>query len=222
MEKIVEELCTLHGTLIEVKKNTTLLDKEIDGQQSYVYYLLDGICALTGYSVKGQEVVLLYQTAGNMIGINPYVSGTNSGFYSYHGPKVMARTHCRLYQIPSSVFQHYLETSLEFNHYIVHLLSHNYHRTLAHFKQIQEEESVTVVCRFLLSMCIQTADGLVLPRFFTHDELSKYLGVHLVTVSRILSQLLKNGYVQRISDGLLLTDVSALQHIVDHCETFQY
>lgn len=222
MEKIVEELCARHGMLIEVKKNTTLVSTETRKQDSCVYYLLEGICSLTGYAVNGQEKVLLYHTAGTMIGFNPYVAGTNSGYFSYSGPVLLTRTRCRLYRIPATAFRHYLDTSLDFNQYMVHLLSRNYHRTLAHFKQLQEESSVTVICRFLLSMCSDTPDGMVLPRFFTHEEISKYLGVHLVTVSRIMSRMQKSGYIKRIPAGLLIKDINALQGIVENGETFKY
>lgn len=222
MEKIIQELCARHGTLIEVKKNTTLVSTNTRKQDPCVYYLLEGICSLTGYSVNGQEKVLLYHTAESLIGFNPYVAGTDSGYFSYSGPVLLTRTKCRLYRIPVAVFRQYLDTSLEFNQYMVHLLSKTYHRTLAHFKQLQEEASVTVVCRFLLSLCTETPDGLILPRFFTHDEISKYLGVHLVTVSRIMSRLQKSGYITRIPTGLLIQDVAALQGIVEKGETFKY
>lgn len=222
MEKIVEELCTRHGSLIEVKKNTLLLSADTISQTPYVYYLLEGICSLTGYSFNGQEKVLLYHRADSLIGFNPYLSGISSNDFSYSGPSLLTRTRCRLYRIPAADFRHYLDTSLEFNQYMVHLLSESYHRTLAHFKQLQEESSVTVICRFLLSMMTATDAGPVLPRFFTHDEISKYLGVHLVTVSRILSRMQKSGYVERIPSGLLIKDPAALMEFVENGNTFKY
>lgn len=222
MEKIVEELCSRHGSLIEVKKNTVLLSAYTIDQAPYVYYLLEGICSLTGYSLNGQEKVLLYHSADSLIGFNPYLSGISPSDFSYNGPVVLTRTRCRLYRIPAADFHHYLDTSLEFNQYMVHLLSKSYHRTLAHFKQLQEESSVTVVCRFLLSMMTVTDDGPVLPRFFTHDEISKYLGVHLVTVSRILSQMQKSGYVERIPAGLLIKNAEILREFVENGNTFKY
>lgn len=222
MEKIVEELCTRHGTLIEVKKNTLLVSTETRKLDPCVYYLVEGICSLTGYALNGQEKVLLYHTAGTMIGFNPYVAGVDPEDFSYSGPVLLTRTRCLLYRIPVAAFREYLDSSLEFNQYMVHLLSKSYHRTLAHFKQLQEESSVTVVCRFLLSMRVETGDGPVLPRFFTHDEISKYLGVHLVTVSRIISRMQKSGYVARIPAGLLIRDVAALQEFVQNGNTFKY
>lgn len=222
MEKIVEELCLRHGTLIEVKKNTVLVSADTLKREPYVYYLLEGICSLTGYSLNGQEKVLLYHSAGTLVGFNPYISGADTDAATYNGPILLTRTPCRLYRIPAEDFRRYLGASLEFSQYMVHLLSRTFHRTLAHFKQIQEETSVTVICRFLLSMGTDTENGQVLSRFFTHDEISKYLGVHLVTVSRILSCLQKSGYVARIPEGLLIKDAAALQGIVQNGETFKY
>ena len=222
MEKIVEELCQKHGTLTHVKKNITLFDAFRDKDGPYVYYLVEGICALCGNSYQGQEHVFLYHMAGQMMGINPFIAGFGSGVFSYIGPTLMTKTNCTLYRIPVPVFQEYLRTNLEFSNYVVRLLSKYYHLALAHLKQIQEDSSVTVICRFLLSMCSPQAEGLVVPRFFTNEEISQYSGVHTVTVGRIIAHLLQSGYVKRIPAGLLIQDQDALRRLVENCETFKY
>ncbi len=222
MEKVVQELCEKHGSLIEVKKNTILFDADLAWDGPCVYYLLEGICALTGTSYQGQDHVLLYHTAGQMVGINPYIAGYGSGFFSYNGPVVKTKTKCTLYRIPTSAFLEYLHTNLEFSNYIVRVLSRFYHLSLAHLKQIQEDSSVTVVCRFLLSNTTDEPEGQVVPRFFTNEELSRYSGIHSVTVGRIIARLQQLGYIKRIPAGLLLSNKKALQELVYNCETFKY
>lgn len=222
MEKIVEELCDNHGILIHIKKNTILFDASRNTDGGYVYYLVDGICALSSNSYQGREHVFLYHMTGQMMGLNPYIAGFGSGVFSYMGPTLIAKTNCTVYKIPVSVFQEYLSTNLEFSNYVVRLLSRYYHLALAHLKQIQEDSSVTVVCRFLLSMCSSQTEGLVVPRFFTNEEISQYSGVHTVTVGRIIAHLLQSGCVKRIPAGLLIQDQDALRRLVENCETFKY
>ena len=222
MEKIVEELCQKHGTLVHAKKNTTLFDAFRDTDGPYVYYLVDGICALSGNSYHGQEHVFLYHMAGQMMGMNPFIAGFGSGVYSYIGPTLITKTNCTLYRIPVSVFQEYLQNNLEFSNYIVRLLSRYYHLALAHLKQVQEDSSVTVVCRFLLSICTQQAEGFVVPRFFTREEISQYSGVNVVTVGRIIARLQQLRYIKRIPAGLLILDQKSLQGLVENCESFKY
>ena len=127
-----------------------------------------------------------------------------------------------MYRIPVSVFQEYLQNNLEFSNYIVRLLSRYYHLALAHLKQVQEDSSVTVVCRFLLSICSQQAEGFVVPRFFTNEEISQYSGVHVVTVGRIIARLQQLRYIKRIPAGLLILDQKSLQGLVENCESFKY
>ncbi len=222
MEKIIKELCEEHGVLMRVKKNTTLYNALLDTEEACVYYLVDGICAVVGNSYQGQEHVFLYHMAGQMVGINPYINGFGSGIYSYNGPVVMTKTNCILYRIPVPAFLEYLHTNLEFSNYIVQVLSRYYHLALAHLKQIQEDSSVTIICRFLLSMCVKQEEGYVIPRFFTYDEISKYSGVHMVTVGRIIVQLHQSGYIKRIPAGLLIQDKKGLQDLVNNYETFKY
>ena len=203
MEEIIEKLCKEHGTLIQVKKNTVLFRADFKMETPYVYYVVEGICALSGNSYHGKEQVLLY-------------------FYAYNKPIGITKTECTLYRIPISVVLELLETNLEFNKYIINTLSRHYHLTLAHLKQVQEDSSITVVCRFLLSMSEDKDEGFVLPRFFTYEEIARYLGVHSVTVGKIIAKLQRLGYIKRISSGILIENEEALKELVVNCEAFKY
>lgn len=222
MEKVMKELCAASGIYMEARKNTILNSDYQDDRNACVYYLLDGICALTGYSKSGAEHVFLYLLPERLVGFNPYVSGGSSKYYAYSGPFIQTKTDCRMYKIPKNAFLNYLNTNLEFNQYMVRLLSENYHHTLAHFKQVQEESSVTVICRFLMSMYTETSDGPVLPRFFTHDEISKYLGLHIVTVSKIMLKLKSMGYIEKLPCGVLLKNLDGIKEMIQDCRSFKY
>lgn len=223
MERAVEELCQKHGTLIRLEKNVEIPHGKEQGEASCVYYLVEGVCALCGNSYHGQERVILYHTAGQMLGINPYISGRVADEILYSGSVSRTRTRCTLYRIPASEFSAYRKQNLEFSNYVSDLLSRYLHLTLSHLKQIQENSTVTNVCHFMLTMCEEYEDGQwILPRFYTYDEISKYLGVHMVTVSRIAAQLLRMGYVRRVSGGLLLCKKEKLEEIVVGSERFKY
>ena len=222
MESIIETLCREHGTLIHMKKNTLLFQSVYRMETPYIYYLVDGVCALGGSSYKGQEQVLLYFMPGSLIGINQFLDGFGSNLYSYSTPAGMTKTACTLYRIPVSVVLEWLDTNLEFNQYIIKTLSKYYHLTIAHLKQVQEDNSITVICRFLLSMSERKEEGYVLPKFFTYEEISKYLGIHMVTAGKIIVKLQKLGYIKRISQGILIQDEDALKELIVNCDTFKY
>ena len=222
MEKIMEELCHEHGTLIKVKKNTVSFRADYKTETPYVYYLVDGICALPGNSYHGQEQVLLYFYKGSLMGFNQFLSGFGSNFFSYSTPTGVAKTNCTMYKIPVPVFREMLDTNFEFNKYMINVLSKHYHLTLAHLKQVQEDSSITVICRFLLSMSEEKGEGQVVPKFFTYEEISRYLGIHMVTAGKIIAKLQKLGYIKRISSGLLIQNEEALKELIINCETFKY
>lgn len=222
MEAIIEKICKEQGILVHLKKNTVIFRADFKMETPYVYYLVDGICALVGTSYHGQEQVLLYFKKGSLMGFNQFLDGFGSNFFSYSTPTGVTKTECTLYKIPVSYFKELIDTDLEFNKYMIYVLSKNYHLTLAHLKQIQEDCTITVICRFLLSMSERKEEGLVVPKFFTYDEISRFLGVHMVTAGKIIAKLLKLGYIERISKGILIREEEALKELIINCETFKY
>ena len=223
-DESVAHLCQTHGTLINVKKNPVFFDEDTLSKKGFVYYLVDGICSICGQSVEGQEQTLLYQMPGDIIGHIPYLmpNGAYSILYSYRRPTVEAKTNCTVYKIPVSEFLKLSETNIQFANYLLKRLAFNYDMVISHLKQIQEESSAVVLCRFLLRMAMDTPEGLVVPKLFTHKEISGYFGIHDITVSRMMGSLKKLGYIERVASGLLIVDKEALQNIVLNQDSFKY
>lgn len=223
-DESVAQLCFTHGILQNVKKNTVFFDDDTLESKPYVYYLVEGTCSICGQSLEGQEQTLLYQMPGDIIGHIPYLMphGAFSVLYSYQRPRVIAKTNCTVYKIPVPAFLKQCETDVVFSNYLLKRLAFNYDMVISHLKQIQEEPSAVVLCRFLLRMASETPQGLVVPKLFTHKEISGYFGIHDITVSRMMSSLKKRGYIDRIPEGLLIVDKEALQNIVLNQDTFKY
>jgi len=220
----VKNLCLTHGTLLNVKKNTVFLDDDTLSGKPYVYYIVDGICSICGQSVEGQDQTFLYQMPGDIIGHVPYLMphGAYSVLYSYQRPRVIAKTNCTVYKIPVPEFLKQCGTDVTFSNYLLKRLAFNYDMVISHLKQIQEESSAVVLCRFLLRMAVEKPEGPVVPKLFTHKEISGYFGIHDITVSRMIGSLKKLGYIDRVPDGLLILNKQALQDIVLNQDTFKY
>lgn len=212
----IKELCINHGKLVSVKKNTILFDEDTFTEQPYVYYLVEGICSISGVSIEGQEQTFLYLMPGEIIGHVPYIisKGAHSVLYSYRRPTVMTKTNCTLYKIYANKFIDHMKQSIAFSNYLNVSLAQNYSMVIAHLKQVQEDSSTILVCRFLLQMALKTPDGPVVPKFFTYNEISQYFGIHEVTVSRIIGRLKQNGILVRTSNGLLIAKPDELQRII--------
>lgn len=220
----VEHLCIEYGTRLHVKKNTVFVNEDTLSNKPYVYYLEEGICSICGHSSEGQAQTFLYQMPGDIIGHIPYLMshGAFSVLYSYQRPTVMAKTACTVYKIPASDFSRLCETDISFSNYLLKQLAFNYDMVISHLKQIQEEPAAVVLCRFLLRMAVETPAGLIVPKLFTHKEISGYFGIHDITVSRMIGSLKKLGYIDRVPEGLLILDKVALQDIVLNQVSIKY
>lgn len=220
----VKQLCLSHGKLLHVKKNTVFFDETIYKSSPYAYYLVEGVCSISGISLEGQEQTFLYQMPGEMIGHIPYIlsKDAHAPLYSYRRPSVISKTDCTVYKISAARFVEYMEADLQFSNYLNRLLAHNYSMALAHLKQVQEDPSTVIICRFLLQMGLKTPEGPVVPRLFTYHEISTYFGIHEVTVSRIIGRLKQEGHIKRIPAGLLILNKEKLQEIILNEESFKY
>ena len=207
-----EKLCLTHGKLIKLKKGAILFDEHSTNKTHYIYYLAEGICSVSGISYQGREQIFLYQKAGDMLGHVPYLmsSETQPHPYAYRRPTILAKTHCVLYEIPQKFFVVHLRKNLEFSIYLNEILARNYSMALAHLKQMQEDSVVSSVCRFLLQVASPSDKGLIIPKLFTYGEIARFLGVHEVTVSKIIGRLKQEALVTRISSGLLISNTKEL------------
>lgn len=220
----VGRLCSEHGIRMNVKKNTVFLNDDTLKNAPYVYYIESGVCSICGHSMEGQEQTLVYQMPGDIIGHIPYLmpNGAYSILYSYQRPTVVAKTSCIVYKIPVSAFLKRCETDVAFTNYLLKRLAFQYDMVISHLKQIQEEPSAVMLCRFLLRMAADTPNGPIVPKLFTHKEISGYFGIHDITVSRMIGSLKKLGYIDRVPDGILIVNKEALQDIVMNQATFKY
>lgn len=220
----IEQLCLNHGKMIKLKKGSILFDETCSDKTLYVYYLAEGVCSISGISSNGREQIFLYQKAGDMIGHVPYLMSAEaqSHPYAYRRPTILAKTNCVLFEIPQESFVQHLHENLEFSIYLNQLLAHNYSIALAHLKQMQEDSVVSSVCRFLLQVASPSEEGLIISKLFTYGEISRFLGVHEVTVSKIIGRLKQEALVTRVPSGLLIADNIRLENIIRHPETFNY
>lgn len=221
---MVEQLCLHHGTLIQFKKNTILFDENNTAKPQFVYYLAEGICSVSGISRNGREQIFLYQKSGEMIGHVPFLMSAEdqSHLYAYRRPTIITKTSCIFYEIPGESFIEYLNQHLEFSIYLNHLLAHNYSVALAHLKQMQEDSVASSICRFLLQVSIPYENGMLVSKMFTYNEISKFLGIHEVTVSKVIGRLKQESFVTKIPSGILISDAVSLENIIRHPETFKY
>ena len=187
------------GTVRTVPKGTLLSGKE-------AYWLLGGICALTGVNESGSQYSFLYFHRNMLFGFVPVLgryyrmnrlvdvraSRSFSGF--------MAKTDCSVIELPANAF-------------------------LSEITRDREVLSVVLracrVCYMLLEACPEE-EPYLLPAYLNYDEIAAHLGVHVITVTKIFGALYDNGILSREGRRRAVLDKERLLRIVQREEELPY
>ena len=71
------------------------------------------------------------------------------------------------------------------------------------------------LCYLLLEQSCPSNDKLVLPSYFTYEELSKFLCVHSVTISRIMSRLKQHGNIEKLHHHIIVKQPDQLIWLIE-------
>lgn len=222
MENRFWEYMAAKGKKLQVQKGTCIYPFFENYSEKYVYLLDDGICALTSLTNDGEETVHLYFYSHRIISFNHHIAEARPDLVNEVRFSIYTKSCCILYQIPLATFWEMLRTDQDFNFYVMRTLADNYQEVLMHLHWRVEKSAIARLCYLLLEISRSTHGDGTIPRLFTHAELAKYLGVHQVTVSRIMSKFKKQGYIRKCPEGLSITDEKAFRALIKDDSQFKY
>lgn len=211
LHKTVGDYCDLlnQGKRMCMGKGIRIVDA--DTKLDYIYYLESGIVALVDTMEDGDERIYRYHKQGEMLGIfklyNQVPCLKNSSQHTINNiynsvcktetvvyrlePEVVLRF---LYENPESLIEQIRMTGkVNINH------SFRYSRML-------KNRTPNILCEVLLELS-GAADGcLQLDRYFTNAEIARYLGIHVVTVGRIMKQMNEEHLIERRNGRIVILD----------------
>lgn len=175
----------------------------------YYYYLEDGICARVSPTVEGEDVVLLYYQAGEMIGLHLEEFGKEAI------SEFVARKSCVCYEIPWQDVENHIKTHPELCYRLMKALVHECDFWATSYIAHSLGGGISELCLVLSTQARQQENGqwLVDP-MFTNMELSHYCGIHTVSISRLMTRLHKEGVLTRCKDGIVIEDMARLKNYV--------
>lgn len=222
MDKELWNLLKENGTFLQVPKGTELTGSTSAYSADTIFFLSDGIVALSGITKSGEEKVYLYFHAPRIIGFNRHFNDPCGRVIS--GPEFsnITKTECCLYQIPIATFLQLLENNAALNQVFIKTIATNCSEALAHFHFMQEESVIVRLCHLLLEISQPLKGKMVVPKFYSHAELARYLGCHPVTVSRIMPRLKAAGYIRKEPKGVVIENPEGLIHIIETESKFKY
>lgn len=120
-------------------------------------------------------------------------------------------TDCEGYLIPKEAFYEYASDNAELLNHLLDAMLDEYVRLLHNYQSRQEFSVANRLCQFLLEYSEPNQDNTVRRVSVKNVDLAGFLGVHKVTVARIIKSLKEGGCLERRKEGLFIIDVPQLE-----------
>lgn len=200
------------GELKKSPKNTCLYNLQIVDQ--YVYCLEEGVCALISITKNGEEKIYQYFKAGALIGFVPayapfYTDETFSAF------SLVTKSNCTLYQIPYSTFCDFIASDSSLYPWVIQMVINHYDDVLTHFHNLQEGNNFSNLCRTLLELSVYQDGHYKMHKYFSYSELAKYLGIHTITVTRMMAKLKSEDVIYKEGHHTIIKNTKKLADYID-------
>lgn len=196
------------GTLRQVKRQECLYNRT--SQDKYVYFLEQGICALTSTSSDGREHIYQYFLPGDFI---CFTSAFNRKYPDevFLAFAMMAKADCVLCQIPYGLFCGYVEEHPVLYRWLFEKAVTHYDNALRHSYSLQEGDNFLSLCQALSELAAKQDSYYVLQKEISYGELANYLGIHTITVTRLMARLKEMGIVKKNGHQTVILDMNQLK-----------
>ncbi len=188
----------------------------------YLYYLTKGYFYRIMTTVKGDEVIYSIKSANNdlaqcLIGVfclyGSHSSQTHRGRIA--AMDFVAMTDCEGYLIPKETFYSYVKSHPELLEALLDAMLDEYTRLIQNYQSHQEQSVANRLCQLLLEFSEPSNDNTLRMVFVKNVDLAGLLGVHKVTVARIIKSLKAINVVERIPQGLRIINVPELERFAN-------
>lgn len=217
---------TLPGAVIKrFKKGETLINQ---GEAiSYVYYLKDGIVHRNVLTERGLETTLTIKSDHTKSKIEAVIGVLIMYSAEADQPKIaqssfVAKTDCECIQIPVQSFLKYAYQDRDVLEEIVRHAMSNYTHLLEMYRLRQDKDTVAKICDSLLEHCEDKNGIWQISDLPKNIDLAHQLGVHAVTVSRIMSKLQEEKIIKKKKNALIAADIDRLERLAEHEESLSY
>lgn len=204
------------GRRVEMGKNQYF--SSINNHENTAYCLVSGVCALSRFTHKGEEIIYHYFKEGDFIGGVPlFLSHENARqVYSYYNfCSLYTKTECVLYQISFAAVERLILKEPEINFWIGESIARYFMASISHVHSFRENHTAGCLYRTLIELADYKNGHYELKKYFTYGELSRYLGVHQVTVSKIMLQLKRDGIIEKDGHKIIICDMSRLRKLAE-------
>ncbi|MEG6522703.1 Crp/Fnr family transcriptional regulator [Desulfotomaculum sp. 1211_IL3151] len=174
-----------------------------------IYLLTEGLCYRKFLTEKGEEIIYDIRDSNGkletLLGVLILYSNSKISTTSF-----IAKSDCTCYKISERIFMNYANQNPQLLHELLRMSMNSYDELDIKYHFRQSGKAANRLCEIILTTaCSQ--NGVLCFSQFNHSELAKYLGVHRVSVVRILKQLEEDRVIKRTKHGLILLDQQQLK-----------
>ena len=175
----------------------------------YIYYLAQGSCVRNKYTLKGDEIIYDERSADQSVYCLLGALNLSSPVVIYDKDFV-AKTACVCHKIYYKDFLEFLSRYPSVLHELLFMALSSYDHLDANFHAKQKGQAACRVCSFILENSRRTAQTKVLDKHFNSSEIARYLGMHRITVNKIILALCDQQCLSRTEEGLAVLDEASL------------
>ena len=187
----------------------------------YLYLLESGTCYRHMVTDKGDTIIYAIKKPGNtvssLLGVLNLYNRDETSCFSF-----VARSPCQCQCIPVEAFRKWADNQPAVLKDLIILSSDNSLELRLAFRSFQEGRIANRLCRILMNCSEKTNDGLIISKDYTFSEMASMLGVHHVTVSRIVRSLCNDGVLQKQHQYLKIMDAEKLARYAKNEERLPY
>lgn len=171
----------------------------------YVYFLLEGKAAQCIFHENGSEQI--YTTLEANKGVRSWVGVFNIFCKdSITNAHLMALTDCRCLRVTTDVYMEHLKNDPDEMVELLKLLMERYNIVAEHLQQRKQHKLPSHIANYILEEA-KCVNGEYVVENVKNIEISKFLGIHHVTVSKIMCEFEDMGVLLRNKDKIIITDI---------------
>ncbi len=187
---------------------------------SRIYYLLEGVAALTSLTSDGTENSFLFFRPGMLLNfLPPVVASTGLATditrkrFAHIKHSIYTKTRCSFISMDNDAFLDFLDQDPAQYPILVQALCENLINVLALSTDIASKSASVRVCQVILDFMTDETPP-VMPRFLTYSELAFYLSLHEATIKKIFKALVLERILTKRGQTSVILDEEKLRAIV--------
>lgn len=180
-----------------------------------IYILQEGSVERIAFNESGDEIIFGTKASESgisaIVGLNNLWIPNHIAFSSFLAVSDVICTH-----LSADIAREVILQRPDIINAILYLQMGNYMRLRSLFKSHRENKIPNHLAELLAENIVPTKDGLYVPKDLTNVEISRQLGIHQVTVAKIMMFLQKESVLERTSRGIRIMDEDKLKRYANN------